>query len=183
MFAFSLGFQMADRFISEYMVDLGASGFVVRPFGTFDNIISAVYPNSRNSATRFISTPFSCISKFGRTRPIEHSSTNSLKCPTRGKRSTSLDFLPPETLHKAFDRLGIAGIDTSGFDRSYASKHYTRRVELTIKQLKVALSKYVSSDRFRSLYGKYRGEKIGRNNVLRVRLGTQRYPPTMRESP
>jgi IS5 family transposase len=30
-------------------------------------------------------------------------------------------------------------IDASGFDRSHASKHYTKRAELTIQQLKVTL--------------------------------------------
>ncbi len=32
---------------------------------------------------------------------------------------------------------GIVGIDASGFDRSHASKHYTKRTKLTIQQLKV----------------------------------------------
>lgn len=31
------------------------------------------------------------------------------------------------------------GIDASGFDRSHASKHYTKRAKLTIQQLKVTL--------------------------------------------
>jgi IS5 family transposase len=34
---------------------------------------------------------------------------------------------------------GVAGIDASGFDRSHASKHYTKRAKLTIQQLKVTL--------------------------------------------
>ncbi len=34
---------------------------------------------------------------------------------------------------------GVVGIDASGFDRSYASKHYTKRTRLTIQQLKVTL--------------------------------------------
>ncbi len=34
---------------------------------------------------------------------------------------------------------GVVGIDASGFDRSYASKHYTKRTKLTIQQLKVTL--------------------------------------------
>jgi MFS family permease len=44
MFAFSLGFQMTSRYLPEYMVALGASGFVVGLFGTFGNVVSAVYP-------------------------------------------------------------------------------------------------------------------------------------------
>ena len=67
---------------------------------------------------------------------------------------------PPatSTLCKAFDRLdmavwqvlvnlsvsllptnGVAGIDASGFDPTYASKHYTKRTKYTIQQLKVTL--------------------------------------------
>ncbi len=34
---------------------------------------------------------------------------------------------------------GVVGIDASGLDRSHASKHYTKRAELTIQQLKVTL--------------------------------------------
>ena len=64
----------------------------------------------------------------------------------------------PSTLCKAFNRLdmavwrvlltlsatllptsGVVGVDASGFDRSHASKHYTKRAELTIQQLKVTL--------------------------------------------
>src|SRR6056297_2838 len=77
----------------------------------------------------------------------------------RIRNAINLTELPaPSTLCKAFDRLdmavwrvlldlsvsllptnGVAGIDASGFDRSYASKHYTKRAELTIQQLKVTL--------------------------------------------
>jgi len=75
----------------------------------------------------------------------------------RIRNAINLTELPaPSTLCKAFDRLdmavwrvllnlsvsllptnGVAGIDASGFDRSHASKHYTKRAELTIQQLKV----------------------------------------------
>ena len=34
---------------------------------------------------------------------------------------------------------GTVGINASGFDRSHASKHYTKRAKLTIQQLKVTL--------------------------------------------
>jgi len=77
----------------------------------------------------------------------------------RIRSATNPTELPaPSTLCKAFDRLdmavwrvllglsvsllptnGVAGIDASGFDRSHASKHYTKRAKLTIQQLKVTL--------------------------------------------
>jgi len=77
----------------------------------------------------------------------------------RIRRAINLDELPsPSTLCKAFNRLdmavwrvllnlsvtllptnGVVGIDASGFDRSHASKHYTKRTKLTIQQLKVTL--------------------------------------------
>jgi MFS family permease len=44
MFAFSLGFQMTSRFLPDYMIALGASGFVVGLFATVGNVVSAVYP-------------------------------------------------------------------------------------------------------------------------------------------
>lgn len=77
----------------------------------------------------------------------------------RIRSAINLTELPARsTLCKAFDRLdmavwrvllnlsvsllpnnGVAGIDASGFDRSHAAKHYTKRVELTIQHLKVTL--------------------------------------------
>jgi len=70
MFAFSLGFQMTNRFLPEYMVALGASGFVVGLFGTFGNIISAVYPYpggavSDRIGSRYSLTMFGLISTIG----------------------------------------------------------------------------------------------------------------------
>jgi len=78
---------------------------------------------------------------------------------SRIRNALDLTELPaPSTLCKAFDRLdmavwrvllnlsvsllstnGVAGIGASGFDRSQASKHYTKRAKLTIQQLKVTL--------------------------------------------
>ena len=75
----------------------------------------------------------------------------------RIRRAIELEELPsPSTLCKAFDRLdmavwrvllnlsisllptnGVVGIDASGFDRSHASKHYTKRTKLTVQQSKV----------------------------------------------
>jgi len=77
----------------------------------------------------------------------------------RIRSAIDLEELPsPSTLCKAFNRLnmavwrvllnlsvtllptnGVVGIDASGFDRSHASKHYTKRTKLTIQQLKVTL--------------------------------------------
>ena len=75
------------------------------------------------------------------------------------RRAIDLDKFPSHsTLSKAFNRLDMAvcrvlldlsvalrptnggiGIDPSGFDRSHASKHYTKRTKLTIQQFKVTL--------------------------------------------
>ena len=77
----------------------------------------------------------------------------------RIRSAIDLEELPsPSALCKAFNRLdmavwrvllnlsitplptnGVVGIDASGFDRSHASKHYTKRTKLTIQQLKVTL--------------------------------------------
>ncbi|AZH24608.1 IS5 family transposase [Haloplanus aerogenes] len=77
----------------------------------------------------------------------------------RIRSALDLEELPsPSTLCKAFNQLdmtvwrvllnlsvallptnGVVGIDASGFDRSHASKHYTKRTKLTIQQLKVTL--------------------------------------------
>jgi IS5 family transposase len=75
----------------------------------------------------------------------------------RIRNAIDLEELPsPSTLCKAFNRLdmavwrvllnlsatllptnGVVGIDASGFDRSHASKQYTKRTKLTIQQLKI----------------------------------------------
>ena len=70
MFAFSLGFQMTNRFLPEYIVALGASGFVVGLFGTVGNIVSAVFPYpggaiSDRIGLRYALTLFGLISTFG----------------------------------------------------------------------------------------------------------------------
>ncbi len=74
----------------------------------------------------------------------------------RIRRAIELEELPsPSALCKALDtaiwrvRLnlsvtfpptsGIVSVDASGFDRSHASKHDTRRTKLMIQQLKVTL--------------------------------------------
>ena len=70
MFAFSLGFQMTNRFLPEYMVALGASGVVVGLFGTVGNVISAVYPYpggalSDRLGSRYALTLFGLVSTLG----------------------------------------------------------------------------------------------------------------------
>ncbi|MFW5956188.1 MAG: MFS transporter [Halorhabdus sp.] len=70
MFAFSLGFQMTSRYLPEYMTALGASGFVVGLFGTFGNVISAVFPYpggavSDRIGSRYALTLFGLLSTVG----------------------------------------------------------------------------------------------------------------------
>jgi MFS family permease len=70
MFAFSLGFQMANRYLPEYMIALGAGGFVVGLFGTVGNAISAVYPYpggaiSDRIGSRYALTAFGLLSTLG----------------------------------------------------------------------------------------------------------------------
>ncbi|MDB9232543.1 MFS transporter [Halorubrum ezzemoulense] len=70
MFAFSLGFQMTNRYLPECMVALGASGFVVGLFGTFGNVISAIYPYpggavSDRIGSRYALTLFGLLSTLG----------------------------------------------------------------------------------------------------------------------
>ena len=70
MFAFSLGFQMTSRFLPEYIVALGASGFVVGLFGTVGNVISAVFPYpggaiSDRIGSRYALTLFGLLSTLG----------------------------------------------------------------------------------------------------------------------
>jgi len=70
MFAFSLGFQMTNRFLPEYLVALGASGFVVGLFGTVGNVVSAVYPYpggavSDRIGSRYALTLFGLVSTLG----------------------------------------------------------------------------------------------------------------------
>ena len=70
MFAFSLGFQMTNRFVPEYLVALGASGFVVGLFGTAGNVVSALYPYpggaiSDRIGSRYSLTLFGALSTVG----------------------------------------------------------------------------------------------------------------------
>ena len=70
MFAFSLSFQMISRFLPKYMVELGATGLVVGLFGTFGNVIAAVYPYpggavSDRLGSRTALTAFGVVSTLG----------------------------------------------------------------------------------------------------------------------
>ncbi|MFW5983882.1 MAG: MFS transporter [Halobacteria archaeon] len=44
MFCFSLGFQMTSRYLPRYMSVLGAGSVVIGYYGSFGNLVSAVYP-------------------------------------------------------------------------------------------------------------------------------------------
>src|SRR6056297_1871438 len=44
MFAFSLGFQMTGRYMPRYVSVLGAGSVAIGLYGSFGNLISAVYP-------------------------------------------------------------------------------------------------------------------------------------------
>ncbi|MFC7154865.1 MFS transporter [Halomarina halobia] len=70
MFAFSLGFQMTSRYVPEYMAVLGATPFVIGLYGTFGNVISAVYPYpggafSDRIGSRYALTLFGLLSTLG----------------------------------------------------------------------------------------------------------------------
>ncbi|GAB6879242.1 MFS transporter [Halorubrum gandharaense] len=70
MFAFSLGFQMTNRYIPEYLSALGASAFVIGMFGTVGNVIGAVYPYpggrlSDRIGSRYALTLFGLLSSLG----------------------------------------------------------------------------------------------------------------------
>ena len=93
MFAFSLGFQMTSRYLGEYMVALGASAVVVGLYGTFSNVISAVYPYpggaiSDRIGSRLLTSPTTnvrgsssaCI--VGPTQPGSGRGTGSSRSPT-----------------------------------------------------------------------------------------------------
>ena len=70
MFAFSLGFQMTNRFLPDYLVFLGATGIVVGAFATLGNVIGAVFPYyggvvSDRVGSRFALTVFGLLSTLG----------------------------------------------------------------------------------------------------------------------
>ena len=70
MFAFSLGFQMTSRYLPEYLLALGASGFVVGLFGTVGNVIATLYPYpggaiSDRLGSRYSLTAFGLLSTLG----------------------------------------------------------------------------------------------------------------------
>ncbi|MFB6236348.1 MAG: MFS transporter [Halopenitus sp.] len=70
MFAFSLGFQMTNRYLPEYMAELGASAFVIGLFGTLGNFVGAVYPYpggrlSDRIGSRVALTAFGLCSSLG----------------------------------------------------------------------------------------------------------------------
>lgn len=70
MFAFSLGFQMTNRYVPEYMAVLGAGSIAIGVFGTLGNLLGAVYPYpggliSSRIGTRRALTVFGLLSTGG----------------------------------------------------------------------------------------------------------------------
>ena len=70
MFAFSLGFQMTSRYVPQYMSVLGAGAGVIGLYGSFSNLISAVYPYpggaiSDHVGSRVALTAFGLLSSLG----------------------------------------------------------------------------------------------------------------------
>ncbi|MFW6153447.1 MAG: MFS transporter [Halobacteriota archaeon] len=70
MFAFSLGFQMTNRFLPDYLIYLGATGFIVGLFSTLGNAIGAIYPYyggvvSDRVGSRYALSIFGLVSTVG----------------------------------------------------------------------------------------------------------------------
>ena len=70
MFAFSLGFQMTSRYLPEYIAVLGGGAVVIGVFGSFGNVISAIYPYpggvfSDRIGSRVALTLFGFVSSVG----------------------------------------------------------------------------------------------------------------------
>jgi len=70
MFAFSLSFQMTSRYLPAYLRALGASVAVVGVYGSFGNLVSAVYPYpggvvSDRVGSRRALTAFGLLSTLG----------------------------------------------------------------------------------------------------------------------
>ena len=70
MFAFSLGFQMTNRFLPDYLFYLGATGLLVGLFATLGNVIGAVFPYyggvvSDRVGSRYALTIFGLLSTVG----------------------------------------------------------------------------------------------------------------------
>ena len=70
MFAFSLGFQMTNRFLPDYLFFFGATGLIVGLFATLGNVIGALYPYyggvvSDHVGSRYALTVFGFVSTLG----------------------------------------------------------------------------------------------------------------------
>ncbi len=70
MFAFSLGFQMTSRYLTEYILVLGATPFIAGLYGSFSNLLSAAYPYpggafSDRVGSRYALTLFGLLSTVG----------------------------------------------------------------------------------------------------------------------
>jgi MFS family permease len=70
MFAFSLAFQMTNRFLPDYIIALGGTEGLVGVFATFGNVIAALYPYpggalSDRIGSRYALTLFGALSTGG----------------------------------------------------------------------------------------------------------------------
>jgi len=81
MFAFSLGFRMTSRYVPRYMSVLGAGAVATGLFGTFGNLIAAVYPIRAAPSLRRRRSP--------RRRPSGWSGWRCFSSSARGSRRPS----------------------------------------------------------------------------------------------
>jgi MFS family permease len=64
MFAFSLGFQMTGRYMPRYLSVLGAGSLAIGLYGSFGNLISAVYPYPGGAVSDYVGSR-TALTAFG----------------------------------------------------------------------------------------------------------------------
>jgi hypothetical protein len=77
--------------------------------------------------------------RIRRTLELAELSTASTLCKAFNRLDTAVWRVILTLSATLLPTIGVVGVDVSGFDRSHASKHYTKRADLTIQQLKVTL--------------------------------------------
>ncbi|WP_299265349.1 MFS transporter [Halorientalis sp.] len=104
MFAFSLGFQMAGRYVPRYMSLLGAGGLAIGLYGTVGNLISALYPYPGGAVSDRVGSRLA-LTAFGLASTVGF--LVWLAAPLFGTLTVDLSVLPLVTVEAVVLPVGI----------------------------------------------------------------------------
>jgi IS5 family transposase len=131
---FEQAIHLARRAVARY-----SSKFSKRRYRLHQHIVLLCLKVRKNTTYRTLIDEFIEMPRIRSAIGLEELPSSSTLCKVFKRLGMAVWRVLLNLSITLFPTNGIVGIDASGFDRSHASKHYTKRTKLTIQQLKVTL--------------------------------------------